>query len=125
MCISSFILGTLTFAVATSLLILAQAMRADKLPPNSWAGIRTTAAHKSKSEWYRIQRAGSTPLTCLSIAYFDSSVLFVLQSVYCQVIPELVPVTLFSTQSLIGIIWIYQAIRIHSVTQTPDRMDAI
>ena len=84
-------------------------MRHDKLPPNMWAGIRTKAASESESSWYQVQRAGSVPLFCLAVAYADSGLLFILQGIYHETISALIPVAVFSVQSLVGIIWIYKA----------------
>ena len=105
----SFGLGLLTFVAAFCLAGLARAMRNDKLPPNMWAGIRTKAASESESSWYQVQRAGSVPLICLAVAYADSGLLFILQGIYHEVISPLIPVVVFSAQSLVGIIWIYKA----------------
>lgn len=105
----SFGLGLLTFVAAFCLAGLARAMRNDKLLPNMWAGIRTTAASESESSWYQVQRAGSLPLFCLAVAYADSGLLFILQGIYHETISALIPVAVFSVQSLVGIIWIYKA----------------
>ena len=102
-------LGLLTFATACCLFGLARAMRNDKLPPNMWAGIRTKVASESESSWYQVQRAGSVPLFCLAVAYADSGLLFILQGIYHETISALIPVAVFSVQSLVGIIWIYKA----------------
>lgn len=111
-------LGFLVLATAIALLALGDAMRKDKLPPNSWAGIRTKAAFNSKSEWYRIQRAGSLPIIGLGIAYADSSILFVLQGIYYETISASIPITVLTVQSIIGIIWTYRA------TQNTHTQDA-
>ena len=105
----SFGLGLLTLVAAFCLAGLARAMRNDKLPPNMWAGIRTKAASESESSWYQVQRAGSVPLFCLAVAYADSGLLFILQGIYHETISALIPVAVFSVQSLVGIIWIYKA----------------
>ena len=105
----SFGLGLLTFVAAFCLAGLARAMRNGKLPPNMWAGIRTKAASESESSWYQVQRAGSVPLFCLAVAYADSGLLFILQGIYHETISALIPVAVFSVQSLVGIIWIYKA----------------
>ena len=105
----SFGLGLLTFVAALCLAGLARALRNDKLPPHMWAGIRTKAASESESSWYQVQRAGSVPLFCLAVAYADSGLLFILQGIYHETISVLVPVVVFSVQSLVGIIWIYKA----------------
>ena len=105
----SFGLGLLTFVAALCLAGLARAMRNDKLPPNMWEGIRTKAASESESSWYQVQRAGSVPLFCLAVAYADSGLLFILQGIYHETISALIPVAVFSVQSLVGIIWIYKA----------------
>ena len=105
----SFGLGLLTFVAALCLAGLARAMRNDKLPPNMWAGIRTKAASESELSWYQVQRAGSVPLFCLAVAYADSGLLFILQGIYHETISALIPVAVFSVQSLVGIIWIYKA----------------
>jgi len=105
----SFGLGLLTFVVALCLARLARAMRNGKLPPNMWAGIRTKVASESESSWYQVQRAGSVPLFCLAVAYADSGLLFILQGIYHETISALIPVAVFSVQSLVGIIWIYKA----------------
>lgn len=107
----SFGLGLLTFVAAFCLAGLVRAMRNDKLPPNMWAGIRTKAALESESSWYQVQRAGSVPLICLAVAYADSGLLFIIQGIYHETISPLIPVGVFSAQSLVGIIWIYVAIR--------------
>ena len=67
------------------------------------------AASESESSWYQVQRAGSVPLICLAVAYADSGLLFILQGIYHEVISPLIPVVVFSAQSLVGIIWIYKA----------------
>ena len=105
----SYGLGLLTFVAAFCLAGLARAMRNDKLPPNMWAGIRTKVASESESSWYQVQRAGSVPLFCLAVAYADSGLLFILQGIYHETISGLIPVAVFSVQSLVGIIWIYKA----------------
>lgn len=105
----SFGLGLLTFVAAFCLAGLARAMRNGKLPPNMWVGIRTKAASGSESSWYQVQRAGSVPLFCLAVAYADSGLLFILQGIYHETISALIPVAVFSVQSLVGIIWIYKA----------------
>ena len=105
----SFGLGLLTLVAAFCLAGLARAMRNDKLPPNMWAGIRTKVASESESSWYQVQRAGSVPLFCLAVAYADSGLLFILQGIYHETISALIPVAVFSVQSLVGIIWIYKA----------------
>lgn len=107
----SFGLGLLTFVAAFCLAGLARAMRNDKLPPNMWVGIRTKTASESESEssWYQVQRAGSVPLFCLAVAYADSALLFILQGIYHETISALIPIVVFSVQSLVGIIWIYKA----------------
>ena len=105
----SFGLGLLTLVAAFCLAGLARAMRNDKLPPNMWAGIRTKAASESESSWYQVQREGSVPLFCLAVAYADSGLLFILQGIYHETISALIPVAVFSVQSLVGIIWIYKA----------------
>ena len=97
----SFGLGLLTFVAAFCLAGLARAMRNDKLPPNMWA--------ESESSWYQVQRAGSVPLFCLAVAYADSGLLFILQGIYHETISALIPIVVFSVQSLVGIIWIYKA----------------
>ena len=107
----SFGLGLLTFVAAFCLAGLARAMRNDKLPPNMWAGIRTKAASESESSWYQVQRAGSVPLICLAVAYVDSGLLFIIQGIYHETISPLIPVGVFSAQSLVGIMWIYMASR--------------
>lgn len=107
----SFGLGLLTFVAAFCLAGLARAMRNDKLPPNMWAGIRTKAALESESSWYQVQRAGSVPLICLAVVYADSGLLFIIQGIYHETISPLIPVGVFSAQSLVGIIWIYMASR--------------
>nr|WP_240471014.1 SdpI family protein [Schaalia suimastitidis] len=86
-------------------------MRKDKLPPNSWAGIRTKKAFESYESWYQVQRSGSIPLMCLAVAYIDSSLLFILQGIYHETISELIPITVLTVQSFVGIIWTYQASR--------------
>ena len=101
-------LGLLLLVAALFLLMMGLAMRKDKLPPNSWAGIRTKAACESKSTWYQVQRVGSSPLMGLAIAYIVSSLLFILQGVYYQTISVLIPITVLIVQSFVGIIWIYQ-----------------
>ena len=107
--IISFGLGLLAFVSAFCLAGLARAMRNDKLPPNMWAGIRTKAALESESSWYRVQQAGSVPVICLAVAYADSGLLFILQGIYHETISALIPIVVFSVQSLVGIIWIYKA----------------
>ena len=102
-------LGLLTFATACCFVGLARAMRNDKLPPNMWAGIRTKVASESESSWYQVQRAGSVPLMCLAVAYADSGFLFILQGIYHEILSILIPVIVFSVQSLVGIIWMYRA----------------
>ena len=67
------------------------------------------AASESESSWYQVQRAGSVPLICLAVAYADSGLLFILQGIYHEIISPLIPVVVFSAQSLVGIIWIYKA----------------
>ena len=104
-------LGLLTFATACCFVGLARAMRNDKLPPNMWAGIRTKVASESESSWYQVQRAGSLPLICLAVAYVDSGLLFIIQGIYHEIISPLIPVGVFSAQSLVGIMWIYMASR--------------
>lgn len=116
-------LGLLILAVATVLMALAQAMRKGKLPPNSWAGIRTKVAFESNSSWYEVQRSGSTPLMCLAIAYIDSSLLFIIQGIYHDTISELIPITVLTIQSLIGIIWIYRASRNPHPSQQTSNQD--
>lgn len=98
-------LGLLTFATACCFVGLARAMRNDKLPPNMWAGIRTKIASELESSWYQVQRAGSVPLMCLAVAYADSGFLFILQGIYHEILSILIPVIVFSVQSLVGIIW--------------------
>lgn len=105
----SFGLGLLTFVAAFCLSGLARAMRNDKLPPNMWAGIRTKAASESESSWYQVQRAVSVPLFCLAVAYADSGLFFILQGIYHEIFSILIPVIVFSVQSLVGIIWMYRA----------------
>ena len=107
----SYGLGLLVFVAAFCLAGLARAMRNGKLPPNTWAGIRTKAASESESSWYQVQRAGSVPLICLAIAYLDSGLLFILQGIYHETISILIPLIVFSVQSLVGIIWIYKVSR--------------
>ena len=102
----SFGLGLFTFVAVFCLAGLARAMRNDKLPPNMWAGIRTKTASESESSWYQVQRAGSVPLFCLAVAYADSGLLFILQGIYHETISALIPIVVFSVQSLVGIIWI-------------------
>lgn len=105
----SFGLGLSTFVAVFCLAGLARAMRNDKLPPNMWAGIRTKTASESESSWYQVQRAGSVPLFCLAVAYADSGLLFILQGIYHETISALIPIVVFSVQSLVEIIWIYKA----------------
>ena len=107
----SFGLGLLMFVAAFCLAGLARAMRNDKLPPNMWAGIRTKVASESESSWYRVQRAGSVPVICLAVAYVHSGLLFIVQGIYHEAISLLIPVIVFSAQSLVGIIWIYMVSR--------------
>lgn len=113
-------LGLLAFISAFCLAGLARAMRNDKLPPNMWAGIRTKAASESESSWYRVQRAGSVPVICLAIAYVDSGLLFILQGIYHETISILIPVIVFSVQSLVGIIWMYKASYNSDQSQKPE-----
>ena len=117
----SFGLGLLTFVAALCLAGLARAMRDDKLPPNAWAGIRTKAASESESSWYQVQRAGSVPLFCLAVAYADSGLLFILQGIYHETISALIPIVVFSVQSLVGIIWIYRASHDSTPSQNQSR----
>ena len=116
----SFGLGLLAFVSAFCLAGLARAMRNDKLPPNMWAGIRTKAALESESSWYRVQRAGSVPVICLAIAYADSGLLFILQGIYHETISILIPIIVFSVQSLVGIIWMYKASYNSDPSQKPE-----
>ena len=116
----SFGLGLLAFVSAFCLAGLARAMRNDKLPPNMWAGIRTKAALESESSWYRVQRAGSVPVICLAIAYADSGLLFILQGIYHETISILIPIIVFSIQSLVGIIWMYKASYNSDPSQKPE-----
>ena len=116
----SFGLGLLAFVSAFCLAGLARAMRNDKLPPNMWAGIRTKAALESESSWYRVQRAGSVPVICLATAYADSGLLFILQGIYHETISVLIPVIVFSVQSLVGIIWMYKASYNSDPSQNPE-----
>lgn len=102
-------LGILILIAAFLLMLMAHAMRVDKIPPNSWLGIRTKTAHSSESAWYLVQRAGATPLIGLAIAYANSSILFILQGIYYQTISELIPISVFTLQSVIGIVWIYRS----------------
>lgn len=118
--IISFSLGLLAFVSAFCLAGLARAMRNDKLPPNMWAGIRTKAALESESSWYRVQRAGSVPVICLATAYADSGLLFILQGIYHETISVLIPVIVFSVQSLVGIIWMYKASYNSDPSQKPE-----
>ncbi|WP_454928623.1 SdpI family protein [Actinomyces sp.] len=96
-------------------------MRNDKLPPNMWAGIRTKVASESESSWYQVQRAGAVPLMCLAIAYTDSGFLFILQGIYHETLSVLIPVIVFSVQSLVGIIWIYRASNNSAPSQNQSR----
>ena len=114
-------LGLLTFVAAFCLAGLARAMRNDKLPPNMWAGIRTKAASESEASWYQVQRAGSVPVICLAVAYADSGLLFILQGIYHETISALIPVAVFSVQSLVGIIWIYRVSGDCDPSQKPER----
>ena len=116
----SFGLGLLAFVSAFCLAGLARAMRNDKLPPNAWAGIKTKAASESESSWYQVQRAGSVPVICLAIAYADSGLLFILQGIYHETISVLIPVIVFSVQSLVGIIWMYKASYNSNPSQNPE-----
>ena len=109
-------LGLLAFVSALCLAGLARAMRNDKLPPNMWAGIRTKAALESESSWYQVQRAGSVPVICLATAYADSGLLFILQGIYHETISILIPVIVFSVQSLVGII--QGELYLQSITKT-------
>lgn len=118
--IISFGLGLLILVAAIVLMALARAMRNDKLPPNMWAGIRTKAALESESSWYQVQRAGSVPVICLAIAYADSGLLFILQGIYYETISILIPVIVFSVQSLVGIIWMYKASYNSDPSQNPE-----
>ncbi len=117
----SFGLGLLTFVAAFCLAGLARAMRNDKLPPNAWVGIRTKAASESESSWYQIQRAGSVPVICVAVAYVDSGLLFILQGIYHEAISVLIPVIVFSAQSLVGTIWMYMVSRDSDPSQKPER----
>ena len=85
-----------------------------------WAGIRTKAASESEASWYQVQRAGSVPVICLAVAYADSGLLFILQGIYHETISALIPVAVFSVQSLVGIIWIYMASRDCDPSQKPE-----
>ena len=116
----SFGLGLLAFVSAFCLAGLARAMRNDKLPPNMWAGIRTRAALESESSWYRVQRAGSVPVICLATAYADSGLLFILQGIYHETLSVLIPVIVFSVQSLVGIIWMYKTSYKSDPSQKPE-----
>lgn len=118
-------LGLLTFATACCLFGLARAMRNDKLPPNMWAGIRTKVASESESSWYQVQRAGSVPLMCLAVAYADSGFLFILQGIYHEVLSILIPVIVFSVQSLVGIIWMYRASHNSTPSQNQSRTSEV
>lgn len=121
----SFGLGLLTFVAALCLAGLARAMRNDKLPPNMWAGIRTKAASESESSWYQVQRAGSVPLFCLAVAYADSGFLFILQGIYHEILSILIPVIVFSVQSLVGIIWMYRASHNSTPSQNQSRTSVV
>ena len=121
----SFGLGLLTFVAAFCLAGLARAMRNDKLPPNMWAGIRTKVASESESSWYQVQRAGSVPLMCLAVAYADSGLLFILQGIYHEVLSILIPVIVFSVQSLVGIIWMYRASHNSTPSQNQSRTSEV
>ena len=116
----SFGLGLLAFVSAFCLAGLARAMRNDKLPPNMWAGIRTRAALESESSWYQVQRAGSVPVIYLATAYADSGLLFILQGIYHETISVLIPVIVFSVQSLVGIIWMYKTSYNSNPSQNPE-----
>ena len=78
-------------------------------------------ASESKASWYQVQRAGSVPVICLAVAYADSGLLFILQGIYHETISALIPVIVFSVQSLVGIIWIYMASRNSDPSQKPER----
>ena len=78
------------------------------------------AASESESSWYQVQRAGSVPLICLAVAYADSALLFILQGIYHEIISPLIPVVVFSAQSLVGIIWIYKASSNSDPSQKPE-----
>lgn len=118
-------LGLLTFATACCFVGLARAMRNDKLPPNMWAGIRTKVASESESSWYQVQRAGSVPLMCLAVAYADLGFLFILQGIYHEVLSILIPVIVFSVQSLVGIIWMYRASHNSTPSQNQSRTSEV
>ena len=121
----SFGLGLLTLVAAFCLAGLARAMRNDKLPPNMWAGIRTKVASESELAWFQVQRAGSVPLFCLAVAYADSGLLFILQGIYHEILSILIPVIVFSVQSLVGIIWIYRASHNSTPSQNQSRTSEV
>lgn len=115
--IASIALGCLMLVTGFSLFVLGSAMRKDRLRPNSWAGIRTKAALGSELAWYRVQRAGATPIIGLAVAYTDSAVLFVLQGIYYDTISVLIPIAVLTTQSIVGSIWTYRETRNLNVSQ--------
>ena len=105
------IISTLLFAVvaisAGTLIILGNRMSLGKLGPNSWCGVRTKTALASTENWYKVQKKCGTTTIMLGASYFDSAILFLIQSMLPKLLSIFVPLLLFAIQSTIGIVLIY------------------
>lgn len=105
------IISTLLFAVvaisASTLIILGNRMSLGKLGPNSWCGVRTKTALASTENWYKVQKKCGATTIMLGASYFDSAILFLIQSILPKLLSIFVPLLLFAIQSTIGIVLIY------------------
>lgn len=97
------LIGSVVIAIA------GRKMRRRELRPNSFAGVRTRGACRSREDWYAIQSACAPFVLLLAFFSLDSAILFIIQGVLHEAIPILVPSIIMAVQLAVGIVLVHRA----------------
>ena len=89
------------------LVVLGRRMAQQRLPPNSWAGVRYEIAQRSEKNWYTMQARCATATMGLGVVFIDSALLFAIQAVLPETISILFPIAIMLIQTVAGIAFLH------------------
>lgn len=107
--VGAFVIAGVLMIGSAVIAVVGRKMRRREIGPNSFVGVRTRSAFRSREDWYAVQSSCAPFVLLLAFVFLDSAILFVVQGVLHEAIPILVPSIIMVVQLVVGIILVYRA----------------
>lgn len=107
--VGAFVIAGILMIGSVVIAVVGKKMCRREIGPNSFVGVRTCGASRSKEDWYAVQTSCAPFVLLLAFIFLDSAILFIVQGVLHEVIPILLPSAIMVVQLVVGIILVYRA----------------